>query len=107
MGFRLRRSIKLLPRQEGGFWGVSSGNCAVMRQLTLQEQYRRGEQSLHALLFGGSTRSRGRLKGGARQQAVRDLREMRSAFDESLRSESVLDEDLQQAVGALGQRQKH
>ena len=65
-----------------------------MRQLTLQEQYRRAEQSLHALLFGESTRSRGGLKReGARHQAVRDLREMRSAFEEALEAERILDED--------------
>ena len=58
-----------------------AGNCPVMRQLTLHEQYRRAEQSLHALLLGDSMRSRGRLKGeGPRQQASRDLREMRSAL---------------------------
>ena len=72
-----------------------------MRQLTLQEQYRRAEQSLHALLLGDSARSRGRLKGeGPRQQASRDLREMRSAFDEALHAD-ILDEDQQQA-GAAG-----
>ena len=75
-----------------------------MRQLTLEEQYRRAEQSLHALLLGDSTRSRGRLKGeGPRQQASRDLREMRSAFEAALHAESTLDEDLQQAGAALGQ----
>ena len=75
-----------------------------MRQLTLQEQYRRAEQSLRALLLGDSTRSRGRLKGeGPRQQASRDLREMRSAFEDALQAESTLDEDLQQAGAALGQ----
>ena len=86
-----------------------------MRQLTLQEQYRRAEQSLHALLFGDSTRSRGRLRRGshgrlkgeaARQQAVRDLREMRSAFEEAFHAESMLDEDLQQAVTAFGHSKK-
>ena len=75
-----------------------------MRQLTLHEQYRRAEQSLHALLLGDAKRSRGRLKGEApRKQASRDLREMRSAFEEALHAESILDEDLQQAVAALSQ----
>ena len=82
-----------------------------MRQLSPQEQFRRAEQSLYVLLFGDSTRSRrhkvGRLKGeGARQQAVRDMREMRIAFEEVIGAESGLDEDLQQAVAALGQREK-
>ncbi len=77
-----------------------------MRQLTLQEQYRRAEQSLHALLFGESTHSRGGLKReGARHQAERDLREMRSAFEEALDAESMLDEE-QQVVAALGQSER-
>ncbi len=77
-----------------------------MRQLTLEEQYRRAEQSLHALLFGDSRRSRGRLKGnGPRQQAARDLREMRSAFEEALPA-TMQDEDLEQAVSALGRSEQ-
>ena len=89
--------------QPGRFSEVSSGNCPVMRQLTPHEQYRRADQSLHALLLGDSKRSRGRLKGeGPRQQASRDLREMRSAF-EALHAESILDDDLQQAGAALSQ----
>ena len=101
-----------MRRGAGGFSDVLSGNRPSMRQLTIHEQYRRGEQSLHALLFGDSTRSRRRLKGGrlkgdwARQQAVRDLREMRSAFERALRDDSVLDEDLHEAVAALGQRER-
>jgi len=76
-----------------------------MRQLTLQEQYRRAEQSLHALLLGDSTRSRRRLKGeGPRQQASRDLRAMRRAFEEALQAERPLDEDLHTAGGgSVGQ----
>ena len=77
-----------------------------MRQLTLEEQYRRAEQSLHALLFGDSRRSRGRLKGAPRLQAVRDLREMRSAFEEALPAESTQDVDLQQPVSALGRSEQ-
>ena len=77
-----------------------------MRQLTLKEQYRRAEQSLYALLVGDSTRSRGRLKGeGPRLQAARDLREMRSAFEEALDVESMLDEE-QQVVATLGHSEK-
>jgi hypothetical protein len=78
-----------------------------MRQLTLHEQYRRAELSLHTLLLGDSERSRGRLKGdGPRRQALRDMREMRSAFDEAIRTESTLDEELRQAAAALSERER-
>jgi hypothetical protein len=73
-----------------------------MRHLTLLEQYRRAELSLHALLFGTSDRARGRLKGeGPRRQAASDLRQMRSAFEEAVDAMGEPEVELRERAAAV------
>jgi hypothetical protein len=56
-----------------------------MRLGRIQEAYRRAELRLRALLFGDELHYAGRLRGEEpRQDAVRELRRMRVAFEEAV-----------------------
>ena len=69
-----------------------------MRRLTgVREAYRRADLRLRMLLFGDAEYAAGRLKGEEhREQAARDLRQMRNAFAEAVEEaeKSNLPEDL-------------
>ena len=56
-----------------------------MRLTAIKEAYRRAEMRLRAVLFGDELHYGGRLRGEEpRQDAVRELRRMRSAFEEAV-----------------------
>jgi hypothetical protein len=80
-----------------------------MRRLTgVRDAYRRAELRLRMLLFGDAEYAAGRLKGEEhREQAARDLRQMRNAFDEAVEEaeESNLSDDLKErAIEARGKQ---
>ena len=71
----------------------------MRRRTSVREAYRRADFRLRMLLFGDAEYAAGRLKGEEhREQAARDLRRMRNAFEEAVEEaeKSNLPDDLRE-----------
>jgi hypothetical protein len=80
-----------------------------MRRLTgVREIYRKADLRLRLVLFGDAEHAAGRLKGDEpRQQAARELRRMRDAFNEAVEEaeKSNLADDLNERVTEVRAKQ--